>query len=702
VAGAADAQVLIEAVLKDSVTGALNNLEQDAKRAGENSEAHLTNRFGGAMKLIGGLAVSAGAALVTMIGQGVAGAMEAEAAAAQLDAVIKSTGNAAGVSKEALKAYADQVQLNTKFTAEQVTATQSMLLTFTNIGAKGGIFDQATQAAIDMAAALGGEAKDKALMLGKALNDPVQGISALTRVGVTFSESQKEVIKEMAKTGDVAGAQKLILAELTKEFGGSATAAGKTMAGQLAIAKNAFGEVTEEIGVKLLPVLTKILQWVVANMPAIQSGVTKAMDFVSKVFQEVKKDVDTVVAAFNLIVNAVKAVASGISAGTKAVKTATENLWATIKGVFINVTKFFTDIGKAIIDGIVAGIKAAPKAVADALGGVVNGAVQGVKDLLGIKSPSTVFAEIGKFMMEGLALGIIQNIGKVLDALGQLARIVKSEAAGILGDVGGGIQTIATSGGDPFKVASGAMQIFAPFAEMAEDILEPLKAAFDKLIPVLEPLAEGLATIVVAVEPVVTAFVDGIAPVAEALGEMLKELAPLVLALMEAIAPVIRFLGQTLGALLRALMPVIRVVVDILTPVFRALGVVLDALIEAIRYVVKIISFGTIDIRPATPKTPEVAEPEVATPDVDTSPPPVPVPEPRGVSLPGIGIQSAVATPIVESARILKDVASTFLGGVNVFVSATARHDAAIARFDATITRLEQAAANGTAGLRYA
>jgi hypothetical protein len=702
VAGAADAQVLIEAVLKDSVTGALNDLENNAKTAGENTEGHISNRVGGAVKLLGGLAISAGAALVTMLGDGVAGAMEAEAAMAQLDAVIASTGNAAGVSKDSLKALADQVQLTTKFTAEQVTATQSMLLTFTNIGSKGGVFDQATQAAIDMAAALGGEAKDKALMLGKALNDPVAGISALTRVGVTFSESQKEVIKKLAETGDVAGAQKLILAELTKEFGGSATAAGKTMAGQLAIAKNAFGEVTEEIGVKLLPVLTKILQWVVANMPAIQSGIGKAMDFVSKVFQAAKKDVDTVVAAFNLIVGAVTTVANGISNGTKTVKTVTEKLWATIKGVFINVTKFFSDIGKNIIEGIWSGITNAKKWFEDKLGAFVNALPQFVKDLLGIKSPSTVFAEIGRFMMEGLALGIIQNIGKVLDALGQLARIVKSEAAGILGDVGSGIQTIATSGGDPFKIASGAMQIFAPFAEMAEEILEPLKAAFDKLIPVLEPLAEGLATIVVAVEPVVTAFVDGIAPVAEALGEMLKELAPLVLALMEAIAPVIRFLGQTLGALLRALMPVIRVVVDILTPVFRALGVVLDALIEAIRYVVKIISFGTIDIRPATPKAPEVEEPEVATPDVDTSPPPVPVPEPRGVSLPGIGIQSAVATPIVESARILKDVAGAFQAQVAAFGGHVGNFGGFVAEVRALAADLRANAANGTAGLRYA
>jgi hypothetical protein len=608
VAGAADAQVYIEAVLKDSVTGALNDLEQDAKRVSENSEAHITNRFGGAMKLLGGLAVSAGAALVTMIGQGVAGAMEAEAAAAQLDAVIKSTGNAAGVSKEALKAYADQMQLNTKFTAEQVTATQSMLLTFTNIGASGGIFDQATQAAIDMAAALGGEAKDKALLLGKALNDPVQGVSALTRVGVTFSESQKEVIKKLAETGNVAGAQKLILAELSKEFGGSATAAGKTMAGQLAIAKNAFGEVTEEIGVKLLPVLTKILQWVVANMPAIQSGIGKAMDFVSKVFQAVKKDVDTVVAAFNLIVDAVKTVAAGINAGTKAVKTATENLWATIKGVFINVTKFFTDIGKAIIDGIVAGIKAAPKAVADALGGVVNGAVQGVKDLLGIKSPSRVFAEIGSFIVQGLTVGLEGEAPAFLTAVNNLANAAITAIARIRdGNVLSGIQ--------------------------------------------------GL--------------VSGIASIFQA-----------------GTSPVLKAVGGFLGAISAAIQGWI---------VAGPLGALLGFIGAAVSWVVSLFG-GKPTAAPAAPEIPPA--PEVTIPEIE--PPKWEPPQQSGMSMPGISIQSAVATPIVEGARIIRDAGASFQGSVNAFGTTVARADAMYLRVEAMFARLEQAAANGTAGLRYA
>ena len=55
--------------------------------------------------------------------------------------------------------------------------------------------------------------------LGKALNDPVKGITALSKVVVTFTEDQKKMIKTMVETGDAAGAETVILDDLAKEFG---------------------------------------------------------------------------------------------------------------------------------------------------------------------------------------------------------------------------------------------------------------------------------------------------------------------------------------------------------------------------------------------------------------------------------------------------------------------------------------------------
>ena len=232
-------------------------------------------------------------ALVAVLGSSVKAAMDAQAGQAQLAAVLKSTGGAAGMTVDSINALAQSISEVTPFEDDAVVAGEAMLLTFTNIGKD--VFPATTQAMVDMSQAMGTDLQGSAIMLGKALNDPVAGISALTRVGVTFTEEQKAVIAKLVETGDVAGAQKVILAELQKEFGGSAVAAGQTFAGQLEILKNSLGNVQEEIGMALLPILTDLLHavgpiltdalnWlkeaVVGNVPAVEGIKTGIQDFI--------------------------------------------------------------------------------------------------------------------------------------------------------------------------------------------------------------------------------------------------------------------------------------------------------------------------------------------------------------------------------------------------------------------------------------
>ena len=167
----------------------------------------------------------------------------AQHATAQLEARIKSTGGAAGQSMGALTAYASEMQRLTTFSDEAVMSAQAMLLTFTRI--RGDVFPAATKAVADLATAMGGDMKGAAIQVGKALNDPVLGISALTRVGVSFTKEQKAVIESLVETGRVADAQRLILRELETEFGGAAEAARNTLGGALTGLKNAWGELFE-------------------------------------------------------------------------------------------------------------------------------------------------------------------------------------------------------------------------------------------------------------------------------------------------------------------------------------------------------------------------------------------------------------------------------------------------------------------------
>lgn len=167
----------------------------------------------------------------------------------QLGAVIRSTGGAAGKTVGQLDAMAKALQNTTTFGDEATKGVQGLLLTFTQI--KGGVFDQATEAVLDMATALaaagGGEVdlKSASIQVGKALNDPIKGVTALQRVGVSFTKNQRDLIKSLVDTGKVAEAQSVILKELQTEFGGSAKVARTELGGALAYLKNQWGDLFE-------------------------------------------------------------------------------------------------------------------------------------------------------------------------------------------------------------------------------------------------------------------------------------------------------------------------------------------------------------------------------------------------------------------------------------------------------------------------
>ena len=154
-----------------------------------------------------------------------------EAAEAQLEARIISTGGAAGLSADELKSMASELQGLTLYGDEATIQMQSLLLTFTQI--QGPVFREATEIILDMSTALGTDLKGASIQVGKALNDPIKGVSALADVGVSFTQSQKDLIASLVKTGDVAGAQRVILAELRVEYGGAAAAAVDTFGGAL-------------------------------------------------------------------------------------------------------------------------------------------------------------------------------------------------------------------------------------------------------------------------------------------------------------------------------------------------------------------------------------------------------------------------------------------------------------------------------------
>jgi hypothetical protein len=227
---------------------------------------------------LGGVLASVGTSLASAFGGflsgGIDDAREAAKLMAQTETVIKSTGGAAEKSASQVADLASSLSAaggKSLFGDDQVQVAENLLLTFTNI--KGEVFNAATAISVDMAQALGGEPQSQAIALGKALNDPIQGVTALTRVGVTFTDEQKAQIQTMQDAGNMAGAQQIILAELNKEFGGSAEAAAKADGGTAQF-KDQLGELGEGLGSMVLPLLNQFVQFAISNlMPALSVAV---------------------------------------------------------------------------------------------------------------------------------------------------------------------------------------------------------------------------------------------------------------------------------------------------------------------------------------------------------------------------------------------------------------------------------------------
>lgn len=195
------------------------------------------------------------APLAAFAARGISEAQQTAAAMGQVNAALASMGPLAGRSAEQLQAAANAFEGASLYEADEIlTKVTANMLTFGNISGKA--FDQAQQSAIDLATRMGGDLQSATLLVGKALNDPVKGMSALGRAGIQFSDSQKAAIVAMTEAGNVAGAQGIILGELKKQFGGAAEAAQNTDPWNKV--KDAFNGVAETVGNALIPVMPAV------------------------------------------------------------------------------------------------------------------------------------------------------------------------------------------------------------------------------------------------------------------------------------------------------------------------------------------------------------------------------------------------------------------------------------------------------------
>lgn len=252
--------------IRVDASGAITVLDQFGKAVGK-TEKQTSALMGTIGKL--GAYFSAGLIARAFIDN----TIEAQNAMAQLEARVKSTGGAAGLSVKQLDELSSAIERQTVFSDEAVKGAESLLLTFTKI--KGDTMKDATLAVANLATVMGTDMKGAAIQLGKALQDPATGLLALRRSGVSFSEAQQDVIKNLFATGREAEAQRMILAELEVEFGGAAAAARDTLGGALKGLQNAFGNVWE-VSRDSSGGIVAAINGIAAALPALRDGIGAA------------------------------------------------------------------------------------------------------------------------------------------------------------------------------------------------------------------------------------------------------------------------------------------------------------------------------------------------------------------------------------------------------------------------------------------
>lgn len=262
--------------------------------------------FGGFGKNLAGIGAAVAAAfsvraITNFAKEAVLAAEGVATANARIGQIAKSTGLFGDQTEAATQRmidFAEANELRLAVDAEVIKGVQAQLLTFKALGQSadetGGIFDRTTEAAFNMAAAGFGSAESNATQLGKALEDPVRGLSALRKSGTTFTEEQQDLIASLVETGDLAGAQEVILGELEAQYGGVAEATADA-SDRMGLA---FDNIKEAAGAALLPIFAQLAEDMMPVMDEIAVAVGDAFTELGPVLTDIAGLIPGLVQAF--------------------------------------------------------------------------------------------------------------------------------------------------------------------------------------------------------------------------------------------------------------------------------------------------------------------------------------------------------------------------------------------------------------------
>jgi hypothetical protein len=444
VATAETARLIASLELKDMFSGTSDKIDRSLGRLDKGFARTQGRAYKAGAQIGTGIksgAIIAAGAIGFLASQTLAGIRELgklETATAQTNAVLASTKGVAGQTAVSVRALAEEYEgLNATIDDKVIQSGENLLLTFTKI--RKDAFEPALVAALNLNTRLGGGEgglQNTIKLVGKALNDPLKGLGALSKAGITFDKQQTDQIKTLVKNNDLLGAQNLILAELGKRYGGAFAAEGKTAEGTLKGIGDAVEDLQKALATGLFPVVQKVLpkiRFALAD-PKVIAEITKLGDGIAGLFSDenlaagadfLKGAFETAKEAAPVVTEAAKATFALVKAAVGVFKSLPPELQKLAVGAFA-VNKLtgglVTNIGGAIAGGLASFLAKSFTGGMNVNAGVVNvsgaGAVGGGAAAVAGAGKSTIgkIASVaGKVFIIGAAVGVFAELKGILE-----------------------------------------------------------------------------------------------------------------------------------------------------------------------------------------------------------------------------------------------------------------------------------------------
>jgi phage-related protein len=595
---------------------AVKGVGDAAKGAGESSKGLTFSGFIGGAALIGG--VTAGfSALKGAITESVAAQQESAALTRVTEQLITTSGNAANVTAGDIDKLTNSLSMKTGIDDEQIRQGSNLLLSFQNVrnevGAGNDVYNRANAAALDLATVMGTDNVGAAKVLGKALEDPEKGMKALSKAGVVFTDEQKKQVAAMVEAGDTLGAQKVILDEVEKKFGGAASAA----ADPIARLQVTVGNLKESFGAGLMPVVGVAADAITGLAdtlgPALQNIGGAIGGALTPLLEVVGPIATTLLDSFGGLL-------TGITPGLEALSGAFAETFSTLGPV---ISQTFGQLGTAIgqllpvftpIIGIIGNL-------VENLLPPLSILFQTVAEVLGnVLGP--IFSTLGPIIAQ-----LAQTVGGILTSAFQIIGPILTQIASVLGGaIANAITVVAPLFQQIATVLGGvlveAIQMVAPFLQqMATLLSETLAKVLPVLIPPLMQLVEVLGgTFSAVLSALLPPLMQVVQALAGALSEALVKLAPPIAkvatvlggafaTVVEALAPVLTQVAGIVGDMLVGAIEAITPLFDALTPVIDTIAQVFETMAPVIAEVVGVMAELLVQIlEPLRPIIPSLVE----------------------------------------------------------------------------------------------